>query len=60
MLGAIHPMLVMEYLMGRPFPLESHEVDGLHPRARSSGRRGVEPVDANLFGEEIQLMRHGE
>lgn len=53
-------MLVMEYLMGRPFPLESHEVDGLHPRARSSGRRGVEPVDANLFGEEIQLMRHGE
>jgi hypothetical protein len=52
-------MLIVEDLMRSPLPLEPYEVNGLDPCPRSDGGDGIEPVDTNLFREEIQLRLHG-
>jgi hypothetical protein len=59
MFGAIDPVLVVKDLVWPAFPFKANEVDGLDPRPRPDSGGRVEPFDANLFREEIQLRRHG-
>ena len=52
-------MLIVKDLVRPPLPFKADEVDGLDPRPRPDSGGRVEPFDANLFREEIQLRRHG-
>lgn len=58
MLGAVDTVLIVKDLVRPSLPLEPDNVDRLDSRPTPNRRGRVEPFDANLFGEEVQL-RHG-
>lgn len=55
MFGAIESVVVVKYLMDPPLPLEPNDPDRLDPCLGPGDPLGVELLNPNSFGEEVQL-----
>jgi hypothetical protein len=56
-LSTVQSIVVLEDLVHRPFPLEADDEDRFHPGLLPRHLAGVELLDPDLLGEEIEL--HG-
>ncbi len=55
MIGAIQTVMVVKNLMYAALPFESNHPDRLDPRLGAGRPLGVDLLDANTFGKEVQL-----